>query len=214
MRLLLLVALTVTQSGCAWLNSLSNPVPLSVALATTERDLRATSPVALSDLGTTREGSIVAAIQAAQCIPPQSANPLVPVITGPVSLAMQGSIQAQGGVTGSATPSIAFQVTGGKQQQVTVPITFVSASGLPDFYMGQQLTNLSNLDSGGNDKTNEGARVSAGKTALVAAILDRREALKKLVAQVEKDFDTTVQGCKPDKYGNYSPPIIPQLQSQ
>jgi len=54
------------------------------------------------------------------------------------------------------------QVTGGKQQQVTVPITFVSASGLPDFYMGQQLTNLANLDSGANDKTAEGARVSAG----------------------------------------------------
>lgn len=214
MRVLLLVALILTQGGCAWLNSLSNPVPLSVALATTERDLRASSPVALSDLGTTREGSIVAAIQAAQCIPPRSANPLVPVITGPVSLAMQGSIQAQGGVTGSATPSIAFQVAGGKQQQVTVPITFVSASGLPDFYMGQQLTNLSNLDSGGNDKTTEGARVSAGKTALVAAILDRREALKKLVAQVETDFDKTVKDCKPDKYGNYSPPINPQLQSQ
>ena len=214
MKVLLIAALTVAISGCAWLNSLSNPVPLSVALATTERDLRATSPVALSDMGTSREGSIVAAIQAAQCIPPRSANPLVPVITGPVSLAMQGSIQTQTGLTGSATPSIAFQVTGGKQQQVTVPITFVSASGLPDFYMGQQLTNLTNLDSGGNDKTAEGARVSAGKTALVAAILDRREALKTLVTQVERDFATTVQGCKPDKYGNYSPPIIPQLQNQ
>ena len=178
------------------------------------RDLRATSPVALSDLGTNREDSITAAIQAAQCIPPRSPNPLVPVITGPVSLVMQGSIQAQAGVTGSATPSIAFQVTGGKQQQVTVPITFVSARGLPDFYMGQQLTNLSNLDSGSNDKTTDGAKVSAQKTALVAAILDRREALKKLVAQVEKEFDTTVKGCKPDKYGNYSPPIIPQLQNQ
>jgi hypothetical protein len=214
MRLLLLVALTLTQCGCALFNSLSNPVPLSVALATTERDLRATSPVALSDLGTTREESITAAIQAAQCIPPRSPNPLVPVITGPVSLAMQGSIQAQGGVTGSATPSIAFQVTGGKQQQVTVPITFVSARGLPDFYMGQQLTNLSNLDSGSNDKTTDGAKVSAQKTALVGAILDRREALQKLVAQAEKEFDTTVEACKPDKYGNYSPPIIPQLQNQ
>lgn len=210
--IILIVAATSLQGGCCLLNGGSAPVPLASALAITERDLRASSPVALSDLGTAREDAIANAIKAAQCAKPQTPNPLVPVITGPVSLALQGSIQTQGGINGSATPSISFQVTQAKQQQVTVPLTFVSASGLPDFYMGQQLTNLSNLDSGGNDKSAEGTRVSASKTALVAEILRRREALAKLVAQTEAQFSESIKGCQADKYGNYGPPLVPQVQ--
>lgn len=208
----LVVFATLSQAACSLLDSNSTPVPLASALAITERDLRAASPVVLADVGTEREEAIVSAIQAAQCVEPRTANPFVPVMTGPVSLALQGQIQAQSSLTGGAPLGFTFQVTRSKQQQVTVPVTFVSATGLPDFYMGQQLTELANLDAGSKDATSEGPTVSARKSKLVAEILDRRDGLVKLVDKAKKDYGTTIAHCKADKYGVYGPPFIPQLQ--
>lgn len=155
-------------SGCPLPASASKPVALNDALAIVENDLRASGPVELSDISSVRKDSvrkdkISQEIFTAQCasrkVDPKTKvpipgtgtpNPLVPVVTGPISMALQGSIQQAPGVTvtGSATPSAAlsYTITQAQQQQVTVPITFVSARGLANFYMGQNLANLTNLE--------------------------------------------------------------------
>jgi len=139
----------------------------------------------------------------------------VPVVTGPVSIALQGSVQWQGTGTASATPSLAFAVTMGKQQQVTVPITFVSALGLPGFYMGQQLATLANLDAGSADKTAAGRQVSQRKTAAVSDILYKRAALEQLFNNAVLAYGTTKTRCRADQYGNYYVgPFIPLTKTE
>lgn len=199
-------------AGCErWTDQLSKPVPIQDALGILEQDLQRSSPVVLADVGTTREDAIVAEIASAQCAA-KTVNPLVPVVTGPVSLALQGSIQYQATGTASATPSVAFAITPAKQQQVTIPITFVSAEGLPNFYMGQQLTNLANFDRGSDDKTEAGNKVAASKTAAVQTILDKRDKLQTLVDKAKNGFN--LGNCKPDPNGVFVPvpPIVPEYQ--
>jgi hypothetical protein len=198
-----------TLGGCTYL---SQPVPIKDAMAIVERDLNDASPVALADVGTGREDVIKVAIRTAQCVQ-RTANPFVPVITGPVSLALQGSIQNQGALAGSATPSLTFTITQGKQQQVTVPITFVSALGLPNFYMGQQLANLTNLDSGANDKSQTGKQVSGYKTTAVNSIWINTNNLQALTQKTVDSYDVSGLQCTSDKYGiPFVPPLIPNLR--
>lgn len=142
----ILICPTILAS-CNWETFGSRTIPLSAALQIVEHDVSSTSPVVLGNIGSVNfnRDDITKAIHQAQCISGTS-NPLVPVLSGPISIALQGSIQQAGGVTPtiSATPSLAlsYTVTQGEQQQVTVPITFVALSGLPNFYMGQNLANL------------------------------------------------------------------------
>jgi hypothetical protein len=201
--------------GCN-MTQLSKPVPLNEALAIVENDLRASAPVALSDLGGVRKDKISQGIFTAQCASrrtdPQTGavipgsgtpNPLIPVITGPVSIALQGSIQRAGAFTGTAsptTPSLAgsYTLTQSKQQQLTVPITFVSARGLPNFYMGQNLTNLTNLDKG------------ADKDRLVGEILANQRALAKLVEEAMAAYPANESSCPKDLTSIATPPFAAQ----
>jgi hypothetical protein len=184
-------------------------------LAIVENDLRASHPVTLSDIGNVRKELIYQEIFTAQCasraVDPKTGapvagtgvpNPLIPVITGPVSIALQGSIQQAGGltVTGSATPSgaLSYTVTQGQQQQVTVPVTFVSARGLPNFYMGQNLANLTNLSEG------------ADKKHIVAEIIGNRTALSTLVEAAIKAYPGDDSQCPKDVTD--VAPVAPQLE--
>jgi hypothetical protein len=128
----------------------SEYVPLSTALQVVARDLNQATPVVLSDVDKDGAHALKDAIKAFQCAD-KTADPPLFVITGPVSLQLQGSIQRQaqaGGQAGfPAAGQFSFQVqkTKAQQQQLTVPITFVAASALPDFFLGQNLTNVSTL---------------------------------------------------------------------
>jgi len=128
----------------------SEYVPLSTALQVVARDLNQATPVVLSDVDKDGAKALKDAIKAFQCAD-KTADPPLFVITGPVSLQLQGSIQRQaqaGGQAGfPAAGQFSFQVqkTKAQQQQLTVPITFVAASALPDFFLGQNLTNVSTL---------------------------------------------------------------------
>jgi len=195
----LIFACTFYSTSCAWEAKASRPVPLKLALEIVERDLRDATPVTLSDLGSERRDKVYDVIFYAQCAS-QTPNPLIPVVTGPISLALQGSIQQAGALAGTAsmTPSLGltYTVTQGQQQQLTVPITFVSVQGLPNFYMGQNLANLSNLDK--SDK---------GRDKLIQAILDKQAALSAFVTAAMGQYPKVASRC-PTQPG-YVPPVAP-----
>jgi hypothetical protein len=69
-------------------------------------------------------------------------NPLIPVATGPLQLTVQGQFTEGGTFTIAAAPSAAATISRQTTQQVTLPLTLVSLSALPGFYVGQQLANL------------------------------------------------------------------------
>src|ERR1700722_4345823 len=69
-------------------------------------------------------------------------NPLIPVATGPLQLTVQGQFTEGGTFTIAAAPTAAATISRQTQQQVMLPLTLVSLSALPGFYVGQQLSNL------------------------------------------------------------------------
>jgi len=147
LRVPCLALLIMCLSGCLTLKPEdSEYVPLSTALQIVARDLNQATPVVLSDIDN-NQAPLKNAIKAYQCAD-NVADPALFVITGPVSLQLQGSIQKQGqGSASSSPPYVGFQIqkTKAQQQQLTVPITFVAASALPNFFLGQNLTNISTL---------------------------------------------------------------------
>jgi hypothetical protein len=198
----LILTFTFFATGCAWEAKASRPVPLNLALATVERDLRDATPVTLSDLGSERRDKVYNVIFYAQCAN-GTPNPLIPVITGPVSLALQGSIQQAGAATGTAsmTPSLGltYTVTQGQQQQLTVPITFISVQGLPNFYMGQNLANLANLD-----------KADKGRDRIVGDILAKQAALSAFVQSAMDQYPKVASRCPPEPPNGLIAPVFPQ----
>jgi hypothetical protein len=154
-----LTALLLCLSGCTF-KLLEPPppppeasqwVPLATGLQALARDLNEAAPVALSDI-TKNDGraQLKAAIFARQCAV-HAPDPPLPVITGPITLQLQGSFQdqRQGGANvgfpTAAQISFQVQVAKARQQQISVPITFVPASALSNFFLGQNLANVSTL---------------------------------------------------------------------
>lgn len=156
LRVPCLAALCLSLCACLTLKpEESEYVPLSTALQVVARDLNQATPVVLTDIDKDQGAALKNAIKAFQCAD-QTADPPLFVITGPVSLQLQGSIQRQGqGGANAAPPYFQFQVqkTKAQQQQLTVPITFVAASALPNFFLGQNLTNMSTLPDLPDPKT-------------------------------------------------------------
>jgi hypothetical protein len=165
--------LAVSATACAaWVIGCGGAPPsLKTGMHAIERDVQETTPVTLSDLDpvvvaawTTKHPHPVAApkslddlspsdrvvqeIQWGQC-QSKSANPLVPVVSGAFTLALQGNLTwggsagASEGATGpGATLGVTFTVS--KQQTVTVPVTFVTAANLGTFYMSQMMAFFAN----------------------------------------------------------------------
>jgi hypothetical protein len=177
----------------------SNPVPIKVALEVVERDLKDAAPVKLGDIDLAQgKIDIAGAMTTAQCAD-HSANPLMPVISGPMSLALQGSIsKASGGsATVAAAPSLGFQytVTHGQQQQVTLPVSFVPLRAVPDFYLGQNLANFNGLSD-------------AEKKKYVDQLEPKRKAIADLIANLPPFDDSK---CPQD---STKQPIVPFMRVQ
>jgi hypothetical protein len=171
----------------------SNPVPLKDALLVLDRDLRATSPARLGDVEDPKgKLAIIAAMETARCAD-NSPNPLEPIITGAIAVALQGSITKASGGTGtiSTAPSLGYTytVTGGQQQQVTIPITFVPLRTVPDFYLGQNLANFNGMSDD-------------AKKPYVEALLKKRRLLIDLIIGLPP-YDASV--CTNDQKN----PIVP-----
>jgi hypothetical protein len=118
----------------------------------------------------------------------ETSNPVVPVVTGPVSLAVQVSTTK----TGTAQVTIAAPLPSGQiggsyaradQEGVTIPITFVSAINLSDFYLGQVMPYFANL--GGLPAPPVGGQLTEGQKRVERMILHElqtRDAIRKVVA--------------------------------
>jgi hypothetical protein len=154
-----LTALLLCLSGCTFriLEPPTPPpeasewVPLELGLQALARDLNEATPVALSDIKKADgKAQLKAAIFARQCVV-HAPDPPLPVITGPVTLQLQGSFQdqrqlaAQVGLPTAAQIGFQVQLAKARQQQISVPITFVPASALSNFFLGQNLTTVSTL---------------------------------------------------------------------
>lgn len=167
-RTTLLVGLSlVLLAGCETLpkdiKAKESATPsLADALQAVENNVRQASLVTLSDfywnappvVRDEANTDLHKDVQEAQCLQ-KVANPLLPVISGAYSVALQGAITkaATGSAGGTAAPpgmsvKYQYQVSTKQQQQVTVPITFVSALELGNFYFAYQARELSDLGAG------------------------------------------------------------------
>jgi len=181
----------------------STPISIKEGLALVERDLAQASPVVLPDLAK-NPGGAVAPIFNAQCLN-NLADPPVAVIAGAISVALTGTFtttpSAQISWTGTGPGAqLGFQVSVAQAQALTIPVTFVSARALPNFYLGQNLANLAGFDPKDPEKAK-----------LVADIVTTHDALEPIVAQAIADYPGNKAKCPAtlDKVG--TSPVIPQL---
>ena len=186
----------------------STPVPVKDALLTLEDQLQAATPVTLGTVGTDEgKNRFKDAVRAAQC-KDKTANPLMPVITGPISLQVQGSVTKAGGgaLTGSLTPSgtYTYTVTKGQQQQFTVSYSFVPISGLANFFLSQNVASLANLPDG------------EPKKKVVTSLTDAWKYINDAVAEIAKDSKgvdwNSADICKPEMLKGPKDTIVPYFK--
>jgi hypothetical protein len=233
-KITLLTAALGGAGGCGAIRAIENagttPVPLSVVLQSLEVDLSRTHPVVLSDLhGRENDDgpakvSIRTALANLQCydIDPgtgkpnpqlRSRNPLIPVVTGPLQLTVQGQL-SQGGTFTVGVPTAvsgAATITRQGQQQIMLPTTLVPLRNLPVFFVGQQFTNIqfnsAVLTSFPPDKKlsdEETAQVNA----YIARTLEAMIGLDKVIAYALKQFDGDQDAYCKDRDGGKGAPIF------
>lgn len=166
MRTRTVVAIVWSTAACG-----GAPPSLKTGMMTIEKGVQETTPVTLSDL----DPIVVAAWRSkhpAPVGPPQSAddlspherivqqirwgqcqshtaNPLLPVVSGAFSMALQGNFTSGASATGGGGPTgptasgtLTFTIS--QQQTVTVPVTFVTAANMGNFYASQMLALFTN----------------------------------------------------------------------
>jgi len=122
----------------------SRPVTIKTALGELQRQLQEAG--AISAVGADPERFAVA-VRHAQCAA-GTANPEVPLLQHDLTVDLSGSFSATGGfsvgnaVLGSGT---SFGLTRGQTQQLTLPLTFVALSEIPDYSAAQRLEPLAAL---------------------------------------------------------------------
>ena len=129
-------------------------------------------------------------------------NPLIPVATGPLQLTVQGQFTEGGTFTIAAAPTAAATISRQTQQQVMLPLTLVSLSSLPGFYVGQQLTNLqyTTLVALYPSKDNAGTKPEQDKQLgelrqtinMVSFVMDAAAELTKITQFAEHNFNRLV----------------------
>jgi hypothetical protein len=140
-------------------------------------------------------------------------NPMIPVATGPLQLTVQGQFTEGGTFTIAAAPTAAATISRQTQQQMMLPLTLVSLSALPGFYVGQQLTNLQyttlvaqypNRDIAGSQPEKDKQLKELKQTAdMVAYVMDAAAELTKITRYAESHFNkltATEEASNPAHY--------------
>jgi hypothetical protein len=109
-------------------------------------------------------------------------DPLIPVATGALQLAVQGTFSTQAGAAITVPASVSFQIQRQAQQQITLPTTLVPLLNVPIFYMGQQLANVQFTQPFGLDKNAQVVDYTARTVATM-------KVLKSLIDQSHAAFD-------------------------
>jgi hypothetical protein len=120
-------------------------------------------------------------------------NPLIPVSTGPLQLTVQGQLSEAGTFTISITPSAGGTITRQTQQQVMMPLTLVSLTTVPEFYVGQQMTNIQYVTLVTAFKSTDAKKADIEYKQIadyVASILEVASRLSAVTERALKQFDT------------------------
>ena len=195
-------------AGCAKQEiAASRTIPLKDALSIVETEVRDTYPVSLADIGTANNDNIKKALIQAQCFS-KTANPVVPVVTGVITIGLQGSIGQQGGiglsgVTNASGATLSYQITQGEQQSLTVPVTFVSLKGLAYFYLAQNMANLSNLTS-----------ADPIRRRITAEVVANTDELSEVADDVITNYASNTTSCPPDSSTPGSEPAMVPLRGK
>jgi hypothetical protein len=200
----LTVMLAPLVASCSLERKGSEPISIKEGLALVERDLAETNPVVLSDVPNNPD-AVGASILAAQCLY-QVANPPVPVITGPISVALTGTFtqtpSAQIGWTATGPGAqLGFQVAKAEAQALTVPVTFIAATSLPNVYLQQQLAYLTGFDPKDSHKAD-----------FVNQAINVQKALTPIVENAIRNWPGDRGMCPKNVKDAISGPSIPQLQ--
>jgi hypothetical protein len=185
---LLLVPLLLSLAACPNIEAYwSTPLSIQEGLALVERDLAQAKPVVLSEIPPTSTSlqlpvpnwrdSIKSAISTAQCLNHVN-NPPVPVLSGPISVALTGQFTStpsgQIGWSTGPTGQLGFQVSVSQSQGLTIPVQFISARALPNFYLQQNLAMLQYADD--NSKKTLVSEIFTTRTNLEAAVKEAIQA--------------------------------------
>ena len=193
----------ISLCGCSsFFEKASEPISIKKGLALVEHDLAQAAPVVLSDVARNPTG-FSSAIFNAQCLN-GVANPPVPVIVGPIQVALTGSFtttpSAQVGWNATGpSGQLGFQVAAARTQGLTIPVTFVSASALPDVYLSQSLSYLTGLDPQDEEKI-----------SLVKEIVSTRDnILEPIVKDAIQAYPGNIVNCPSSLKDVLVAPVIP-----
>lgn len=160
-------------SGCA----VNTPPTLSLsdAIGGVQRDLTQTGVVAVSHASSwslSEQASFDQNVRQAQCAQ-NSANPLVAMIGGPVTLNLQGGFTQSGSFSvaaSSLTPTFGINADASrsKTQGLSISVQFVPLASLPDALMGREVDYAGALLAQNDDTRHDAAkRITADRDALV-----------------------------------------------
>lgn len=188
-KLLCLISLCVTSCSSSLLTT--PPVSINTAISDVQKDMIRTQTMPLSDYrdwSLTRKSKFTADIKNEQCAQ-KSQDPILPVITGPVVMSLQGTFSKTGGfsVTGITSGSLfgALSISGSSTkalgQGLSVPVTFTALSTLPSVEAMMEAQRLSLIISnhGGNSKVDD---------PVMTDILDERNQFKTFISALIQNY--------------------------
>ncbi|MDI6652754.1 hypothetical protein QMA67_07320 [Gluconobacter japonicus] len=141
-RLLLCLVLSACSAGT------SAPTTISAAISGVQSDLTKAGVVSVSDVqgwSAAQMSAFDANVRALQCAQ-KTADPVVAMIAGPVTMDLTGSFTQSGSFSVSAsasslTPVFGLQADASRThvQTLSLPVQFVPLSALPDAEMGREI---------------------------------------------------------------------------
>jgi hypothetical protein len=140
-------------------------------------------------------------------------NPLIPVVTGPLQLTVQGQLSEGGTITvGMPTDTTgAATITRQGQQQIMLPTTLVPLINMPIFYLGQELANVqynSAVITGASVDANRTSAETAAVSAFVTRSIDAMIGLNNVVNYALDQFDNHREEWCKGRDGGKGPPIF------
>lgn len=161
--------------GCA---TQSKPVTIGDALHELQGQLQAAGAVSATGAGPVR---FAAAVRSAQC-EAHTANPEVPILTHEITVNLTGSFTTNGGfavgpaITGGPPFGLSASLTRGQTQELSLPLSFVALSELPDVVASQRAVLFANLPA-------------PVRSAEMRRVIAERDSLRRQTQAVITSFD-------------------------
>lgn len=168
------ILLCLTLSACS--AGTNAPTTISAAISGVQSDLTKAGVVSVSDVqgwSAAQMSAFDANVRALQCVQ-KTADPVVAMIAGPVTMNLTGSFTQSGSFSVSAsassfTPVFGLQADASRThaQTLSLPVQFVPLSALPDAEMGRAIGYVGDLIKQRPDVTD---RIVSDRDALAAHV--------------------------------------------